>query len=149
MNKEQKEQKEKQSITHVPEDYKVVIELYKEFLYEKKDGKKAVAKSPKGNFSYQRHDLMGLQEILFRFNSTLHDPIKEMKNWGRISRKVQNIIIEINEEDEETLKLGLTLEEASFLKEFIEKFNEKDGKGTPPLNVAALYAMPSILEQLK
>ena len=144
-----KEEREKQSITHIPEDYKVVIELHKEFLYEKKDGKKVAVKNPKGSFAYQRHDLMGLQELIMRFNSTLHDPMTDMKSWGRISRKVQNLIIEANEEDEEILKIGLTLSEASFLKEYIEKFNEKDGKGGPPLNVAALYAMPSILEQLK
>ncbi len=144
-----KEQKEKQSVTHVPEDYKVVIELHKEFLYEKKDGKKIVAKNPKGQLSYQRHDLMGLQELIMRFNSTLHDPMTDMKSWGRIAKKVQNLIIEANEEDEKTLKIGLTLEEATFLKEYIAKFNEKDGKSGPPLNVAALYAMPSILEQLK
>jgi len=146
MNKKEKEQ---QSVTHIPEDYKVVIELHKEFLYEKKNGKKTPVKNQKGQSSYQRHDLMGLQELMMRFNSTLHDPMTDMKSWGRITKKVQNLIIEVNEEDEETLKIGLTLEEATFLKDYIEKFNEKDGKGGPPLNVAALYAMPSILEQLK
>ena len=144
-----KKQKEKQSFTHIPEDHKIVIELYKRFAYDKKDGKIKEAINHEGLHNYQRHDLMGLQELLYRFNSTLHDIKTEFKQWGKIVRKIQNVIIEQDEDNENIIKIGLSIDEAKFLKEYLLNFNDKDGKSGPPLVPSALFALPSVLEQLE
>jgi len=137
-------------ITDVPKEkgdtIKIILE--REF-FEKKDkeeGKEEKdGKNQKKN--YKVHDLYALIEITNRFDSRIHQ-IRDWQEWSGVIAKLTQIQ-ENMEESEDDLELELSKEEAKFLKKYIEEFNEKDGKQTPPLSGITVRGIPKILEQLE
>ena len=104
-----------------------------------KDGNDVM--DPQGEKQYKRDDHMGLIGIIGRFDSTKH-PLKDYKRLIRI----KDLLIE--SWSKETKELGLTLEQATFLKEYLVNFPEKEGK-VAPLKEFEMRTLVGILEQLE
>lgn len=133
----------------------VKIQLYKEFGRIKENGKVVIQtvkdvvdgkSTDTGEKRYARHDLICIVEILNKFNSQLHQ-IRDFQMWSGISKKVRVLQLGEDDSNEESITIEITIEEAKFLKTYIEEFNEKDGKGVI-LSSMSLQGIPSIMEQL-
>lgn len=104
-------------------------------------GKVEVSKDLKGDIRYTRNDLIGLMSLLGRFDTTLHPP-KDWKQSINIKTKITEAYLGDLEEIE------LTLDQASFLKLYLQELSEKDGK-REPLPEHELRTLFGISEQLE
>jgi len=92
-------------------------------------------------------DLFGLQSIFGKFDSRIRG-IRDWRNRMTIIDKLTEIYKKSNDQKEEDNTLELTLDEASFLKIFLDEFPEKEGKNQP-LKDFEIRTLLSISEQLK
>ena len=105
------------------------------------DRKGKEIKDEKGNKSYKRDDFIGLLQLLNRFNSKFH----EMKDY-KLFLKLKDHLLENWKKDD--LNLELTLDEATFLKDYLSELPNKDAKDQG-LAEFELRTLCGILEQLE
>ena len=104
-----------------------------------KQGK--VAKDPKGEKQYKRDDYVGLLQLLNRFDSRLHT-IKDYKSFTHLK---DNLLQHWAKED---TTVDLSLDEATFLKEYLKTLPDKEGK-EGRLAEFEIRTLIGILEQLE
>lgn len=92
-------------------------------------------------------DTYGLQQLLFKFDTRKHG-MKEWKQKVNILDKLIEIYKKIDETKAEQMDLELSLDEASFLKSYLDEIPEKEGKEVQ-LQEFEIRTLVSILEQLK
>jgi hypothetical protein len=123
---------------------KIKINLVQEKAKIKKmvDGKEKVVESvtAEGEPTYIRDDLTSLQRLLNHFD-TSQKPQRDWMSWAKIRRKIYDCYINSDS------KIELTIDEASFLKDFLDNFSKDLGKGVK-LTDGEIITMSSILEQL-
>ncbi|MCK4814836.1 hypothetical protein KA005_03625 [bacterium] len=103
--------------------------------------KKAVPeKSPDGQSTYIVNDIISLQNLLGKFDTTKH-PQREWGPWAAVKEKLYRCYA--NQE----LKLVLTLQEASFLKVYLEELPTREAK-TLPLRDTEVRTRQAVLDQL-
>lgn len=107
------------------EEYKgIVVELKMEKMIDRKG---EVIKDNDGEPFFKRHDALALMQILNAINTRQYD-FKALKVFGNLKEKVDEAWMKDKD------KLELTLDQASFLKVYIEEFNKKSNpqfQGTP------------------
>ena len=87
-----------------------------------KKGKIVVSKRPDTNeINYIRNDIVGLMTLLRRFDTKLHI----MRDW-KMSVKIKDKLSEAYLNDFKEIRL--TLDEAAFLKNYLQELPEKEGK---------------------
>jgi hypothetical protein len=92
-------------------------------------------------------DTYGLQQLLFKFDTRKHG-MKEWKQKVNILDKLIEIYKKIDETKAEQMDLELSLDEASFLKSYLDEIPEKEGKEVQ-LQEFEIRTLVSVLEQLK
>jgi len=118
----------------------IKIRFIKEEAQEKnKKGELEVLKTPQGDISYVRNDLMGLLGLLGRFDTKIHS-VKDWKMSIKIKDKMRDAFT--RELDE----IELTLDEATFVKLYLKELPEKEGlrESIPEYELRTLFG---ILEQ--
>jgi len=100
----------------------IKIEFVKEEAKERdKKGNVIISKDPQGEINYVRNDLIGLMGLLRRFDTRIH-PQKDWKISIKIKDKLTKVYIEKGE------SVGLTLDQATFLKLYLKELPDKEGK---------------------
>ena len=103
------------------------------------DGKEIA--DEKGEKQYKRDDYVGLVRLLNRFDSKLHT-LQEYRTF----LKMKDIVMEAW--TDETLAINLTLDEATFLKDFLKKLPEREGQQARMAEFE-LRTLVGILDQLE
>lgn len=116
-----------------------VLKLEKEEAYEIKKGKKEVIKDKAGEIQYLRNDIVGLMGLLTKFDSRIHN-LKDYKQWIKLRDRLRQAFID----DLESVELSL--DEASFLKEYLSNLSEKEGK-TATMVEFEIRSLIGVLEQ--
>ena len=103
--------------------------------------KKAVPeKSPDGQPTYIVNDIISLQNLLGKFDTTKH-PQRDWGPWAVIKEKLYRCYAD------QKLELVLTMQEAAFLKIFLEELPTKEAK-TLPLRDTEVRTRQTVLDQL-
>lgn len=122
----------------------VEIELVMEeaVVIKEVDGKKEAVpeRTPDGQPTYIRNDIISLQNLLGKFNTTKH-PQREWAPWAMVKEKLYRCYA-----DQKTTFV-LTLQEAVFLKEFLEELPTGEAK-TLALRDGEVRTRQAVLDQL-
>lgn len=132
----------KQKITSVTSPSKVTLNLIKEELQIREKGKIITAKDEIGETRYKRNDALGLMGLLGRFDSKLHTQIREQMYWVSLRDKIHDCLLH------EKNTLELSIDEAKFLKDYLNDLPEKDGKNSTPMMEFEIRSRMGISEQL-
>ena len=97
------------------------LTLVKEEAFDLKKGNKEILKDDKGDIQYSRNDIVGLMGLLSKLDTKIHS-LKEYKQWIKVRDKLKDCFVDDAEEME------LTVSEASFLKDYLSGFQEREGK---------------------
>lgn len=100
---------------------------------------------PSGEPKYTRNDIFSLQQLLNKFDTRKHQ-VREWKHWTVIKEKLYERYLHGKDMGEE--KISLTIEEAAFLKQFLEELPTKEGKDIP-LRENEVRTRGAVLEQLE
>ena len=114
------------------------LNLIQEAALDKK-GKET--KDEKGNKQYKRDDFVGLINLLNVFDTKIH----EMKDYKMFIKLKDHIFINWAKENK---TLELSLDEATFLKDYLSNFPEKEGKNVS-LPEFMIRTICGILEQIE
>ena len=114
------------------------LNLIQEVALDKK-GKEA--KDEKGNKQYKRDDFIGLINLLNAFDTKIHG-MKEYKMFIKLKDHIFANWVKENK------TLELSLDEATFLKDYLSNFPEKEGKDIS-LPEFVLRTLCGILEQIE
>lgn len=128
-------------LTDEVESKGISLNLKQEFFYIKdKKGRKTILKDERNEPRYTRNDIIGLMELLGKFDSRLHT-MKDYKQWIKVKDKLKECFV--NNLD----LLKLSLDEAAFLKEFLTDLTIKDSKDSRLVEFE-IRSLVGILEQL-
>jgi len=105
------------------------------------DQKGEIIKDAEGNIQYQQEDYAGLFNVLRLFDSRQHTTMDEYKIYVKTKDAINDAWMHDKTEVE------LSLDEAKFLKDFLAKFPEGDGKGYQ-MKEFEIRTLISIAEQL-
>uniref|UniRef100_A0A7C3SPG8 Uncharacterized protein n=1 Tax=Dictyoglomus turgidum TaxID=513050 RepID=A0A7C3SPG8_9BACT len=116
------------------------ITLKVEYLLDKK-GK--FVKDANGDKVFKQNDVLALIQLLSVFDSRKYS-LKDYKQYLKVQDKVE----EAWRKDAKTLELSL--DEATFLKDYLVNFNEKSREdGRLPVGSFLLRTLVSVIEQLE
>jgi len=122
----------------------ITINFVKDRAKERKivDGMEKVVDSitPDGSPAFIRDDLTGLQRLLGKFD-TSKKQVRDWGAWAKLRRKIYDCYV-----DGKTT-MDLTIQEASFLRGFLENFPKEEGKNAP-MHESEVTVREALLEQL-
>jgi hypothetical protein len=122
-----------------------VVHLKREELI---DPKGKPVKTPEGESRYKREDINGLMSLLGRFDSRMHD-VSDMKMVLKIRDKLYDAW------GKDAQEIELSLNEATFLKTYLQEFQEKDGKFQPndekkePMREFEMRTLVGLLDEME
>ena len=100
------------------------LTLEEEESHERQGEKIVVSKDKEGHIQYDRNDTVGLMGLLGHFDTRLH-VLKDYKVWLKVrDRLIQSYL-------DHSKVLSLSIDQASFLKDFLTHLPEKDCKDVP------------------
>jgi hypothetical protein len=105
------------------------------------DKKGKEIKDEKGNKQYKRDDFIGLINLLNAFDTKIHD----MKDYKMFLKLKDHIFANWVKENK---TLELSLDEATFLRDYLSSFSEKEGKNIS-LPEFMLRTLCGVLEQIE
>jgi len=97
-------------------------------------------RTPDGQPTYIRNDIISLQNLLSKFDTRSH-PKREWSPWARVKEKLYRCYAEQKD------VLVLSLQEAVFLREFLDSLPDNEAKNTS-LREGEVRTMEAILDQL-
>lgn len=126
-------------MTKEQESQKIVIKLSREAVLDKK-GKEVIG--PDKEIAYKRDDIIGLQSLLGRFDNRKHPgAMKLIRSVLNVQDKVRDAWLKDKKE------IDLTLEEASFIKKYLEDITDNEAKDNQ-LREFEMRTLVGVLDQL-